>query len=376
MKHLKLITVLLALSLAAMVMVPMVSAVNNNYSDEKIKLVESSYIPVDFAYKDASTTLQSFILSNSLDEKWNGATLNPKPLTVYDLNGAILSYRFSAEKNGVSIGQIDAAASKVVGGPVLSIGIGPNKFDEKTVDSKINEIAAGKFADYNVGSKTLVSYNFPRLGVLAILTNAKTGETKRIVIDVTDYSIIPEKKSVMDGDLGAWSFYDDISVDDMTRNIQKSGITPLYASQKLLSVTRQQQSSENWCAVTVAQMISDYYGYWREQQAIADKMGNGGGGGSTPAMELTYYQATTGSGGLGKTNSIDVYSSSANWDNAADEIDLNRPLKVGNLGHARTISGYKIQSGSNYLYLNDPGQNLGSYWLLYTSTFNNYVYVR
>jgi hypothetical protein len=74
-------------------------------------------------------------------------------------------------------------------------------------------------------------------------------------------------------------------------------------------------------------MISKYYGYSRTQQAIANKMGNGGGQGSNPAMELTYYTASTGSGGLGKTNSIDVYSPNANWNNAADEIDANLPAE-------------------------------------------------
>ncbi|MCK9581461.1 MAG: C39 family peptidase [Methanoregula sp.] len=380
MKLFKWSVVLLALLLAAMVMVPMVSA-ENNYSNEKFSLVESNSIPADVAYNNAKTTMQNFVSSGSLDEKWDGATLDPKPLVIYDLNGAILAYQFTAKKNGVKIGEVNAAASKITGGPVLSIGSDPTSMDTKAIDLKIKEIVANN-PEYVLTSKTIVGYNFPRLGVLALITNAKTGESKRIIIDANDLSVIPEKKVVNDGERGAWSFYDDISIDQMKEHVQQSvnpqklSISPQYVSQKLLSVTRYDQTSENWCAVTVAQMISQYYGYSRTQQAIANKMGNGGGQGSTPAMELTYYTASTGSGGLGKTNSFDTYSPYTNWNNAADEIDANRPLKVGNLGHARTISGYKIQSGSYYLYVNDPAPGYGSYWILYSTYYNNYVYVK
>lgn len=72
-------------------------------------------LAVDVAYINALTTMQDFISSGSLDAKWNGATLNPKPLVIYDLNGAILTYQFTAEKNGVKIGEVNAAASKIIG---------------------------------------------------------------------------------------------------------------------------------------------------------------------------------------------------------------------------------------------------------------------
>jgi hypothetical protein len=327
--------------------------------------------------------MQDFISSGSLDAKWNGATLNLKPLVIYDLNGAILTYQFTAEKNGVKIGEVNAAASKIIGAPILAIGMAPTNIGDKTIDLKIKEIINTNYPNYNLLSKNIVAYQYPKLGVLAIISNPKTGEVKRIIIDAYDYSIIPEEKSVIEGTPGAWSFYDEMSVNQINENVQKwanlqkSGITPKYASQKTLSYTRYSQNSTNWCAVAVAQMNSKYYGYTRTQQAIANIMGNGGGQGSTPAMELTYYTASTGSGGLGKTNSIDVYSPNTNWNNAADEIDANRPLKVGNLGHARAIAGYKIQSGTNYLYIYDPDPNQPNpIWETYTGTYNNYVYVR
>lgn len=382
MKFFKLSVVLLALLLAAMAMVPMVSAVNN-YSKEKFNLVESNAIPVDIAYKNAQTTMQEFIASGSLDENWIGATLNPKPLVIYDLNGAILTYQFTAEKKGVKVGEVNAASSKAIGAPILAIGMSPTNIDVKAIDSKTKEIITANYPDYNLLSKTIVAYQYPKLGALVTVSNPKTGDVKRLIFDAHDYSLIPEEKSVAEGSPGAWSFYDEMSVDQIRENVQKSAnlqkasIAPRYASEKILSFTRYTQTSENWCAVTVAQMNSQYHGYSRTQQAIANIMGNGGGQGSTPAMELTYYQTSTGSGGLGKTNSIDVYGSSANWNNAADEIDANRPLKVGNLGHARAIAGYKIQSGTNYLYIYDPSPYLTTpFWETYTGTYNNYVYVR
>ncbi|MCX6701166.1 MAG: C39 family peptidase [Methanomicrobiales archaeon] len=373
--------ILLALLLAAMAMVPIVSA--DNYSKEKFNLVESNYISSDAAYKNAVMTMQEFILSGSLNAKWDGATLNPQPLVIYDLNGAILTYQFTAEKNGMKIGVANSAASKIIGGPILAIGMSPTNFEEKTIDSKINGIISTTYLDYNILSKNIVAYQYPKLGVLVQISNSKTGEMKKIIIDVYDFSIIPEEKSVVEGTPGAWSFYDEMSLNQMNENVQKWGnlqksdMTPQYASEKTLSYTRYDQASENWCAVAVAQMNSQFYEHSHTQQAIADIMGNGDGDGSTPEMELTYYQASTESGGLDKQNSIDVYSSSANWNNAADEIDADRPLKVGNMGHARAIAGYKIQSGSNYLYIYDPNPSLTDpFWEMYTGTYNNYVYVR
>ncbi len=382
MKLFKWSVILLALLLAAMAMVPMVSAANN-YSKEKFNLVESNVIPVDVAYENAQTTMQEFIASGSLDANWNGAILNPRPLVIYDLNGAILTYQFTAEKKGMKIGEVNAASSKTIGAPILAIGMSPTNIDDKAIDSKIKEILKTNYPDFNLLSKNIVAYQYPKLGALVTISNPKTGDVKRIIIDAHDYSLIPEERSVAEGAPGAWSFYDEMSVDQINENVQKfanlqkSGITPQYASQKTLPYTRYTQTMENWCAVTVAQMNSQYYGYSRTQQAIANKMGNGGGQGSTPAMELTYYQASTGSGGLGKTNSIDVYSSSANWNNAADEIDANRPLKVGNMGHARAIAGYRIQNGINSLYIYDPSPyQTTPIWETYTGTYNNYVYVR
>jgi len=382
MKLRKLSLVLLALLLAAMAMVPMVSAANN-YSKEKFTLADSNTIPKEVAYKNAMKTMQEFTSSGALNPKWDGATLDPKPLEIYDLNGAILTYQFTAEKGGMKIGVVDASASKVVGGPVLSIDMNPTNIDGKKIDSKIEEIRNKKYSDYSLLSKKIVSYQYPKLGVLVIFSNPKTGDIKRIIIDTNNYSVVPEEKSRIEGEPGAWSYYDEMSVNQMKENLQmganlqKLNVTPKYASQKILSFTRYSQTSENWCAVTVAQMISQKYGYSRNQQAIANVMGNGGGQGSTPSMELSYYQSSISSGGLNKTNSIDVYSSSANWYNAADEIDGGRPLKVGNMGHARAIAGYKIENGINYLYIYDPDPNrLLPSWEMYTGTYNNFVYVK
>lgn len=219
--------------------------------------------------------------------------------------------------------------------------------------------------------------------MLAVFSNPENGDIKRFVIDTYDYSIIPEEKSKIEGEPGSWSYYDEMSIDQMKESLQnvknpeKFQVTPKYASQKIISLTWHYQTTENWCAVTVAQMISEKYGYSRDQLSIANVMGNGGGGGSTPSMELAYYWAPVISGGLYKQGSIDVYGSSANWNNAVDEIDAGRPLKMGDSGHAVAIAGYKIEGGYNYLYVYDPNPAKPlPIWLKCEGTYNNYVYVR
>jgi len=98
--------ILLALLLAAMAMVPMVSATDNlqSLSNDK-ELIESNYIPVGLAREQATITMLSMIQSGALDSNWVGATINPIPHEIYDVNGERLFYLFSVEKKVKGLGR-------------------------------------------------------------------------------------------------------------------------------------------------------------------------------------------------------------------------------------------------------------------------------
>jgi hypothetical protein len=81
------------------------------------KTIEKNYVPVKEAEVHAKTALYDFVLIGSPGSKstnWTNATVNPDPFIIYDMNGNKLFYQFTVENNGINIGAIKVAASKVL----------------------------------------------------------------------------------------------------------------------------------------------------------------------------------------------------------------------------------------------------------------------
>ena len=103
---------------------------------------------------------------------WDGANLNPEPLTIYDLNGERIFYQFWIEKNGEKIGKIRVAASKVLGSPIKYVGTSsPQEIDVPGLVMKANEIVKTNFTGYTIQSTKLICYDGPYFALLAELTN-------------------------------------------------------------------------------------------------------------------------------------------------------------------------------------------------------------
>ena len=96
----KSVVILLALLLAAMAMVPMVSAAGTAITPDVATAIESNYVSPDTALQSATAAVKDFVGRNALDENWNGATVNPKPNIIFDVNGKKLFYLFSVERKG------------------------------------------------------------------------------------------------------------------------------------------------------------------------------------------------------------------------------------------------------------------------------------
>lgn len=379
--------ILLVLLLAATVMVPMVSAIDNlrSLSDGK-ELIESNYISVDLAREHATITMLSMIQSGALDSNWDGATINPTPKEIYDVNGERLFYLFSVEKGG-RVGEIYAAASKVLGGSVIAIGSinEPDTFEklQKFSQDAIKE----KYSGYQIVSEETVSFDFPVLGSMITLKNEKTGESKKVIIDSRDGS---EKKI----DTQVSSYYGQIPAEVKKQNVailepSKTQVKALRLQdgQKIITgLTHYTQYTDVWCAVATAQIISSKYMSppWG-QYHIADMMGayypDDTPKGTTPGDELDYYTASVANGGLGKGNSYDIYRTYTTWQAAHDEIENNRPLKIGRDSpsyHSRACNGWLVNAGNTYLLFYDPAQYGSIYWELVgpSDTYNNFVYVQ
>lgn len=117
----------LGVMLAAMLLLSMmfVSTVTaKNESD----IVTNNYVTIEKAREHATVALSEFVAAGSPGLKntdWRGASINPDPLTIYDINGEKLLYQFSVEKEGKSVGAIKVSASKVLGQSIRAIELKP-----------------------------------------------------------------------------------------------------------------------------------------------------------------------------------------------------------------------------------------------------------
>jgi len=436
MKRLKLITVLMALLLAAMAMVPMVSAGELNKDSGDIRnLIESNYIPVDIANEHATITMLNMIQSGALDGRWVGAKINPEYQTIYDVNGEKLFYQFTVEKNGGKIGIINAAASKVLGGSVISIGSIIPSISPEDLNDYSKKVVAEKFSGYDQISNKLICIDYPVVAKMISLKNVGSGDEKVLIIDSRDRSIKTLDSFTIAVDSENLSFYKQISLDDMKHGLSTwdqgnnaflsfkekwTSVNPeilsnyssmdisqikqilgnakvgTTASQSLLlqdgmviisGLTHSMQETSVWCGVATAKIISSKYGVSYTQDRIATTMGakdsNGNPIGTNPTMELVYYRATPANYGLNKPSSTYSDTPFTTWDVAVSEINAGLPFKIGDLnseglGHARACNGWLINGGNKYLLVYDPADWGWIYWDYVSPgrTYRNFVFVR
>jgi len=376
---------ILAIGIVAMLVlgVGLVAAIN---ADE----IENNYVSKEKAREHATVTMLKFVLAGTPgleDEDWKGATINPEPLTIYDINGKKLFYQFSVEKDGATVGGIKTAASKVLGEPVRTIELTPRAWDSDIALKKAKEIAKKKYEGAEITSTTMVCYGYLKIGVMVKLRDPKTGKEQRLFIDASDYSIVPDRmpELELEGVPGVLSLYEGIPEEEWAQRISKweardqhvrdviakvhsAGIDiSKYLSEKELETLREAlasprsykvlsgfhlfgQETSYYCAPATGQMIADYYDVSHTQDHIADEMGTTAGGGTTMSGQLDYYTGNP-PDCLDKSGSYDDYD--CTWEEAKDEIDANRPLKSGVPGHARACAGW-WSDGTNYLYIYDP----------------------
>ncbi|MDD1685651.1 C39 family peptidase [Methanoregula sp.] len=368
MKPIKPGVILLAFLLAAMAMVPMVTAADNQKPAlDAATIIGSNDVSSGTALQSAVGAMNDFISRNALDENWNGAAINPEPEIIYDANGRQLFYLFTVEKNGKRIGEIKAAANKVVGGSIVTIGTGAEPVDMAAIEMQAATIIGRDYKDATIDSISLVCYNYPQIGASVAFTTPDSGK-QTIVIDAYDYSVVPESDQV--------SFYNGITSSDVAGRIDRYNADQDYfkaenyaIASPMATVTKTisgfslyPQQGANWCAFATAQMISAYYGYSRTQSGIASTMGvNPDDGASIELTRSNYYVVPTASGGLGKTGTAISYINMFTYTDLVNEIAVNRPIHTDRYEslsyHARAITGYSYTTTapvSQYLYIYDP----------------------
>jgi hypothetical protein len=395
MKQLEFGVILLALMLAAMAIVPVVSAQDAEPSSGSFQIIESNYVTKDTATTEAHEALVQFSANGLLDKTFTGAMVNPEPATIYDINGMKLFYLFSVENGKENVGEIKIAASKVLGAPVISIGMGPGPINRAELERKVADILRKQGMNPDLSTARLVCYEYPRIGMMV----GEPGNQNTAVVDAYEYSVIPVSEQT--------SFYGSFSSSAMSSGIAKwnaqavteNGITTFTVSphatvsKTLSGFTLYPQQGTNWCAFAAAQMISQWYGYYRTQQQIASTVGVSPDNGATEAqMRDGYYKKSTTQGGLGKGGTYVLPGSPSNlYDLIKTEIDGSRPLVI-NIGiqpgqstnyHARACAGYSRDTinQNTYFYIYNPWPvNVGSLtweqWFGGSSPYTSSIFVK
>jgi hypothetical protein len=107
--------------------------------------VENFYVDEDMACNYAMKYLNEFAIDKTPGLKdWNSAKLQKDPITVYDINGKKLFYLYTVTKDGRAIGEMEMAASKVLG-RLLNRIIVTEPLDRDSMKQKAIEIAEKKY---------------------------------------------------------------------------------------------------------------------------------------------------------------------------------------------------------------------------------------
>jgi len=334
-------------------------------------------------------------------EQWHNAEVDPRPLVLYDLNGAELFYDFTLRRGNEAVGSVRAGASRTLGSPVVAVEIGPRRWDPDRAQRAAREKAKKEHPRAKITGTALVCFSYPKVGVRVDLG---VGDANRSVIyDASDLSEITRFGPDEREGFTAWSFYQTIAepcageklhrwdladreleaVTRRTKNVFATAFTdreavrlqaslvlespyvflPFYSSRVLKYGPRcsphdcfmlYAQQTDVYCAVATGQMILDFHRWPFTQDQIATAMSTDASGTTNPNQVAGYESLTN--------NSFDAtFDASADWSEAKSEIDANRPLKSGISGHARACAGWKrqniflvLQSPKRWLQIYDP----------------------
>jgi hypothetical protein len=362
--------------LVGMVLIPAVSA-----QEEK-----DYSVTAEEAFKHANANMINFIATNTSGfENWTGASIDSKPLELYDPTGQKLYYQFSVLKNKTLIGIIDIAADKRLGQTVQLVLFEPKPFDATTAMNKSREIAKNEYPEGEIKSTQMVVYDYPIVGAMTIVKDKTTGVEHRIFVDAYTLEKV-EDKPATETEPGIWSIYEQRlknGIDNNLRHWQKSdelaksieqaavnkgvSINAAVTEENIkklsaditksrtdvevdLGATVYAQITSYYCGPATAKMLTEYYNDENPHQTTIYEMMNGvAPNGVTNSQQLLYYRS---SNGMNKPDSFST--TTVSFAGAMNEINNGGPFKSGVPGHARMCRGYKISGSNVYLRIGDP----------------------
>lgn len=393
--------------------VPAVSAQGSDYS-----------VTAKEAYKHAYAYMIEFIGTNSPGfENWQGASIDSKPLELYDINGKKLFYQYSVSKSNKVIGKIDVCADKTLGSSVNAFEFEPAPFKATEAMKKSIEIAKTKYPTGEIKSTLLVVYSYPSIGAMTVVKDKATKVEYRVFVDAYTLNEI-EDKPATDTNPGVWSVYESASKNGVDNNVkawQKSAqltntieqlstnkgvdtylpvteenvkklsvpitedmktlstsATTVYPVTKSLSVPLIAQQNSVYCGPASIQMVVRYKNLSPVETQYQIYHNHYSGGrpdevGGLSASGVTDYCKHI----LNKWGSRYYEGGSFSTTTLMNEIYNGRPYISAISGHWRVCKGYNNVGYAFYLYINDPMPvNQGSYRLEYYGSEVIHVYVK
>jgi hypothetical protein len=391
---------ILAILLMSMILIPAVSAQQDK--DYSVTAKE--------AYRHANAHMISFIAADAPGfENWTGASIDTKPLELYDISGQELFYQFSVYKENELIGTIDVCTEKTQGPSIYDIKFDPEPYKVDEAMKKAKEIANTKYPDGKIKSTIMVVYSYPKVGAMTTIKDKATGEEYRIFVDAYTLEEVqdnPINKTRL-GDLGVWSLYETMLENDMEENLaawQKSDdftksieqiitseginnnatltekdikkissdVTIKAITSKTLSVPVYTQETNYYCVPASIKMLCKYFK----------------NPSTTPTQTYIYiYLDGESPWGLSYDDICEWVEDV--WDktptvrtsglyniDVVTEIDNNRPFFSMIPGHCRVCRGYLNQGGYFYEYINNPLTGSAAYECTYGGPESGRVYVR
>ena len=215
----------LAITIASVVTI----SLNHNTSNENTELVTSQNLfPVDEYHVDQATAWKQAVVfatewmsdETSGLEDWDGATVQKDSVTVYDINKKILFYEFAVTKDGKAIGEMEMAASKVLGSPLCRVITTP-PLDRESARKMAIEIAEKEYPKYKILSTKPVCYSYPKEGAMVILEKPEDKEEKTVVIDTYSSSVFTLEEPEEGGYVEVWSLYDEIPEEEIAERVEQ-----------------------------------------------------------------------------------------------------------------------------------------------------------
>ncbi|MDW5550222.1 hypothetical protein [Methanosarcina sp.] len=235
---------LLAVLLVAIALVSTVSAQNEtNYSVTK-----------EVAFEHANAQIINFIADDTEFEGWKGASIDPKPLELYDPNGQKLYYQFSVYKNNSLIGRVDVGANKTLGQSIQVIELTPVLYNTTEAMKKSIETARNEYPDGEIKSTEIVVYSYPSIGAMTLIKDRASGNEHRIFVDAYTLEVIPDRPAT-ETKPGIWSVFD-----RRLKNGVEENLKGWQASDQFTKSIEQEVASKGIC-ISVPVTLDNYLNY-------------------------------------------------------------------------------------------------------------------